>query len=120
MANGFELAMNGKPELYEELGAGMVNLLRLLSTYGLGGVSESDWRQLDGDGHYHFVSWDNRDWVNVFTENDEGIFERFGYNRRENRWAYGLAPVGAGAILHFVKEQLQDQEGKTVFIGKSD
>ena len=120
MATGFERAMNGRPELYEQFGSGMVNLIRLLSTYGLGGVSEADWRQLDGDGYQHFVSWENGDWVSVFTENESGIFERFGYNRRENRWSFGVQPVGAGAVINFVKTHLRDEDDRTIFIGKSE
>jgi len=116
MATGFERAMNGRPELYDEISPGLVNLIRLLSTYGLGGVSEADWRQLDSDGFQHFVSWDNGDWISVFTENDEGQFERFGFNRKENRWSFVVQPVGAGAVLNFVKEHLRDTDGQTAFV----
>lgn len=102
MATAYERALNGMPDLYEKLGAPMVNLIRLLSTYGLGGVSEDNWRLLEGGNFHHFVSWGGSDWVSVFSENDEGAFERFGYNRRERRWLYGVKPVGAGAVLHFI------------------
>jgi len=102
MATAYERALNGMPELYDKLGAPMVNLIRLLSTYGLGGVSEDNWRLLEGGNFHHFVSWGGGDWVSVFSENEEGIFERFGYNRRERRWLYGVKPVGAGAVLHFI------------------
>lgn len=101
MSTAFERALNGRPELYDRLGSHLVNLIRLLSTYGLGGIAEAEWRLLEGPGYHHFVSWDQGDWIAVFTENDEGLFERFGFNRKEGRWAYGVKPVGAGALLHY-------------------
>jgi hypothetical protein len=102
MSTAFERALNGRPELYDEMGATLVNLIRLLSTYGLGGIAEAQWRLLEGGGFNHFVSWDEGDWIAVFTENDEGLFERFGFNRRESRWAFGVRPLGAGALLDFI------------------
>jgi hypothetical protein len=102
MATAYERALNGMPDLYEKLGPHMVNLIRLLSTYGLGGVAEDKWRLLEGGNFHHFVSWDDSDWVSIFSENEDGLFERFGYNRKERRWLYGVKPVGAGTILHFL------------------
>ncbi|MGB0582619.1 MAG: hypothetical protein ACPGVU_23280 [Limisphaerales bacterium] len=106
MATAYERAMNANPELYEKLGPDMVNLVRMLSTYGLGGLSETNWRKLEGEGFHLFVSWNNDDdWVAIFAENDEGQFERFGYNRKEERWAFGVLPAGAGAVLNFIGNQ---------------
>ena len=105
MATGYQLAMNGRPDLCDQFEPNLVNLLRLLSTYGLGGVAESNWRRLEGDDFNLFVSWDDQeDWIAIFAESEEGHFERFGYNRSEQRWAFGVVPHGAGAVLHFLDE----------------
>lgn len=101
MSTAFERALNGLPDLYEQMGPHLVNLIRLLSTYGLGGIAEAEWRLLEGAGFHHFVSWNRGEWIAVFTENDEGLFERFSYNRSEKRWAFGVKPVGEGELLHF-------------------
>lgn len=119
ICTAFERALNARPGLYDELSPHLVNLIRLLSTYGLGGIAEAEWRLLEGAGFHHFVSWDEGDWIAVFTENEEGLFERFGFNRREKRWAFGIKPVGAGALRRFFEEVEEngEQSGDTIFIG---
>lgn len=108
MATAYQRAMNGQPDLCERLEPDLVNLLRLLSTYGLGGVAESNWRRLESDEFSLFVSWDDQeDWVAIFAESEEGHFERFGYHRSEKRWAFGVVPTGAGAVLSFLDELSQ-------------
>jgi hypothetical protein len=102
MSTAFERVLNARPELHEQLGPHLVNLIRLLSTYGLGGIAEAEWRLLEGEGFHHFVSWGSDRWVAVFTENDEGLFERFGFHRDERRWAFGMRPVGEACLAHFI------------------
>jgi hypothetical protein len=102
MSTAFDRALNARPELYDALGPHLANLIRLLSTYGLGGIAEAEWRLLEGAGFHHFVSWGADNWVAVFTENDEGLFERFSYHRGEERWAYGVKPAGEDCLAHFI------------------
>jgi hypothetical protein len=118
MATGFELAINAKPGEAESWGAHFIDLARLLSTYGLGGVAEANWRVLHGPGLEYFVSWDQGPWASVFADNGEGIFERFGYQRTEKRWSYGVRPTGAAALEKFFGDQNQSDDGNTVFLKK--
>jgi hypothetical protein len=119
MATAFELAINAKPGEAESWGAHFIDLARLLSTYGLGGVAEANWRGLQGADLKYFVSWDKGEWASVFADNGEGIFERFGYHRSAKRWSYGERPIGAAALEKFFGGQAKDEDGNTVFLTKS-
>lgn len=117
MAGAYEIAINAKPAEAEGWGSHFIDLAQLLSTYGLGGIAEANWRVLQGPGMEYFVSWDEGPWASVFADNGEGIFERFGYLRPEKRWSYGERPQGAKALEAFFDAQAQETDG-TIYLQK--
>jgi hypothetical protein len=58
------------------------------------------WRVLRHEKHEWLVSWGDREWCNVYADSNSSV-ERYCYNMREGRWAYGTTPFGAAALRGF-------------------
>jgi hypothetical protein len=64
-----------------------------------------------------FCTPSEKGWANVFAKDDES-YARFGYNVEEDRWAYGLPPVGgeqiAAAITSLQNQPAQRGSGEDI------
>jgi hypothetical protein len=60
---------------------------------------EAEWRLITvGLDQVLFCTASEKGWANVFAK-DGREYSRFGFNVEENRWAYGVAPDAAAAIV---------------------
>jgi hypothetical protein len=69
-----------------------------------------------GDDTVLFCTASAKGWANVFAKDGES-YARFGYNVEEDRWAYGLLPVGgeqiAATIISFQHKPARREIGET-------
>ena len=69
--------------------------------------------KLSSGEHVYFGQRSDRDWIDVYAKarrkGDEpgkytGAYGRYGFDRSENKWAYGNAPPGAREMRGIIKE----------------
>jgi len=62
-----------------------------------------EWMVLKLGGRFVLASTAPKAWANAYVEQD-GSYDRFGYNLIEDRWAYGMEPPGSDRIRRAIRE----------------
>jgi hypothetical protein len=55
------------------------------------------WFSLGGQTSFVLISSAQNHWANVFTSGN-GLYDRYGYNVREDRWTYDIEPPNSEKI----------------------
>jgi hypothetical protein len=79
----------------------LFQLIDIFSECGSTFDAVPSWKLLQYGSREWLISWGDREWANVYTENSDNRVERYSYHLFDGRWAYGATPIGAAAIKHY-------------------
>ena len=89
----------GAPEEWPQL---FKDLVEELSYRGRGVDSDATWKLLGIEDHPYLVSYGKNEWSNVYAPIEGGKFDRYGYHREGERWAFGQIPNHYQVIAEYL------------------
>ncbi len=89
----------GAPEEWPRL---FKDFVEELSYRGRGVDPGATWKLLKIEEKPYLVSYGDNEWSNVYAPIEGGKFDRYGYSRKEQRWAFGQIPEHYQVIEEFL------------------